>query len=328
MIAQEAGTKRILLVGHTGSHNRGCEALVRTSVDVVRQFSPGVAFTLASTFPEHDAPLRDIEDLAIIPATCRTPAIYGDVATADERRGATSRAPLAKRAIRALLPYGVVSRVQTRRARGMPASVERPRPTAEAEFGSVRHLRRAILSSDVVVSIGGDLFIEDYGPPIHALESVEYAQFLGVRTCVWGASIWPLKTPWIERRVTQMLERCVLLTVRDVQTLEYLTRLGAAANARLVADGAFLMPAKRTQRSLLPWVQRPRHVVGLNVSPLLLHFTSSERHRSVLSELKAFAYHLIDDLGVVSFSSPTMPCRAPRNSTSCMNWLCFWIGRR
>jgi polysaccharide pyruvyl transferase WcaK-like protein len=96
-----------------------------------------------------------------------------------------------------------------------------------------------------VISVGGDLFIEDYGPPVLAMEQVEYAQMLGVPTIIWGASIWPIRERWIEDRLGAMLHACELVSVRDEPTVEYLRSLGLKDNVFLCADGAFLMEPRQ-----------------------------------------------------------------------------------
>ena len=70
------GSPHFLLIGHEGSHNRGCEALVRTTVDILRREFPESYVTVASMYPEHDVPLLDIERLHVIPGVCRIPSFY------------------------------------------------------------------------------------------------------------------------------------------------------------------------------------------------------------------------------------------------------------
>ena len=55
-----------LLVGHEGSHNKGCEALVRSAVDILRNEFPNSVITVASMYPEHDVALYDIKNLEVI----------------------------------------------------------------------------------------------------------------------------------------------------------------------------------------------------------------------------------------------------------------------
>ena len=46
--------KNILLIGHGGFYNRGCEAIVRGTVAILRQFLPDAHITLISGTPDMD----------------------------------------------------------------------------------------------------------------------------------------------------------------------------------------------------------------------------------------------------------------------------------
>jgi len=297
-----------LLIGHDGSHNRGCEALVRTAVSVLRDEFPESFVTLASMYPEHDVPLLDIERLEVIPGVSQNPDLYEPVTPSEVRFVSRSKyRQLPYRLAKTMLPHGLVTRVKRMR--------KHPRPNTEDGFKQVRHLRRHMLSATAVISIGGDLFIEDYGPPIYAMESVEYAQFLGCKTIVWGASIWPLKTAWIQERVRVMLEQCALVTVRDDSSLEYLSSLGIMANVARVADGAFLMPPRSSDRTRLHWSLPPSSVVGFNGSGLLRFFLTSEKYRQVLLAIIGFLRGVIDkqNCGVVLVPHDAYPGERERD---------------
>lgn len=47
-------TKRILLYGHGGAYNHGAEAIIKTTMDGIRQIEPNVEFLLSTHFPEQD----------------------------------------------------------------------------------------------------------------------------------------------------------------------------------------------------------------------------------------------------------------------------------
>lgn len=290
--------EHFLLVGHQGSHNRGCEALVRTAIDVLRRNSPDSLIAVASMYPEHDVPLLDVEQVRIIPGITRLPRLHCPGSQIEERpRASPRRRGWIRRLTRGTLPYGLVTWLRRRRREKNQSGPIQRRPEEESGFTSVLHLKKAMLDADIVISIGGDLFIEDYGPPIYALESLEFAQFLERKTVVWGASIWQLKTKWIEERMKLMLDRCNLVTVRDSQSVEYLHSLGVINNVTQVADGAFLLAPKCSARAALPWRDRPSCVVGFNGSHLLTHFLPSERCQGAITGIVAFLRDIIDTQG-------------------------------
>lgn len=297
-----------LLIGHEGSHNRGCEALVRTTVSILKEEFPESYFTVASMYPEHDVPLLDIERLQVIPGISRIPDLY-ETETPSEGCPTSSFKfrPSLYRFANVILPHALVNRVKP--------MFKHPRPNTEDGFKHVRHLKRTMLSATAVISIGGDLFIEDYGPPIYALESVEYAQFLGCKTIVWGASIWPLKTPWVQDRVKAMLQHSDLVTVRDDTSLEYLSSLGITANVAKVADGAFLMPPRLSERARVHWSLHPSSVVGFNGSRLLHHYLARPKSRQVTVAIIDFLRGIIDNqnYGVVLVPHDAYPAVPERD---------------
>lgn len=293
----EEGKPRFLLVGHQGSNNRGCEALVRTTVDILRHEFAECQITLASMHPENDLALTDIENLEIIPGVCSTPYFYEAIkpVAVSSLMSLTQSSSLLRKIVMNILPYGLVNKIRGLRKSQLSTGQRAiPRPLTENGFRMVRHLKQSMMVADVVISIGGDLYIEDYGPPLYALELLEYAQFLGRKSMVWGASIWPLHTEWVQERVAEMLRKCDLVTVRDEQSEIYLNSLGISSNVKRVADGAFIMPAQLSSRVRVPWVTRPNLVIGLNASNLLSHYLSSDQLPQALAALLGFIRMLID----------------------------------
>ena len=273
--------RHFLLVGHVGSHNRGCEALVRTTVQILRSVYEDAHITLASGNPERDDVLLDISDLQIIPdKTCFPQASPPMQARLSLRR-----------ILKGLLPYALVTRHRQRS--GATAKPVLPRKEMSPAYEHVALLKPAMIEADLVISIGGDMFIEEWGPPLLHIETLEYAQQLGRHTMLWGASVWPLKTPWIEDRLRRMLLRCDLITVRDETTHRYLSSLVPGKRIDLVADGAFLMQPTRTAGVNLPW-PADSPTLAFNGSPLLTHYLGAERAHAVVALFVQFLRQGID----------------------------------
>jgi polysaccharide pyruvyl transferase WcaK-like protein len=247
-------------------------------------------------YPDRDLPLLDIERVQIIHDTTCLPAIdQPSRRSEDELTSSTRTMRSMRRLVKAILPFGLVTNLTEFRRPRVESDIIEPRPTTEDGFNHIRHLKQTILASDAVIAIGGDTFIDDYGPPIHNLELVEYAQFLGVKTVVWGASIWPFKTTGIEARVKQMLERCSLVTARDSMTLDYLRKLGVTGNTALVADSAFLLPAIPSSKVDLSWTRRSQQLVGFNGSPLAGCYLPPAQYQSAVDTIVAFLRGLVDE---------------------------------
>ena len=51
---------KILLFYHSGSYNRGCEAIIRTAVSEIKKVFPKAVMDLASYYPETDEVLKPL----------------------------------------------------------------------------------------------------------------------------------------------------------------------------------------------------------------------------------------------------------------------------
>lgn len=272
-----------VLVGHEGCHNRGCEALVRTAIDVLREQWPNASFSVVSSYPEHDAPLAKLDNVLVFPAT----GVLASLLTASPHESRLHRARrLAGRAVGAICPA---------LARRITRPHPEPRPVREEQFARTQHLKSLFESATAVISVGGDIFIEDYGPPLLGLEQVELAQYLGIQTIIWGASIWPLKTDWVEERTRAMLAGCALVTVRDESSARYLESLGIRDNVALVADGALLMAPDRASGNVIEIPDNASWLIGLNGSSLMSSYLCRHDCGRVLQEMKAFFDKVLSD---------------------------------
>lgn len=261
-----------VIVGHEGCHNRGCEALVRTIVMVLSRQWPQASFSVVSSFPEHDAPLMEFERLDVFPAVgVLSPLLQG-----------TPRRSLATKVLSRVNRFAkLCSLAQAQR------SAPEPCPVKEEDFRRTRQLEELYKSATAVIATGGDTFIEDYGPPYMAMEQIEFAQFLKIPTIIWGASIWPLKTHWIEERIRAMLAKCTLVSVRDDATVQYLSGLGISHNVVKVADGAFLMPAKKREPDRFLGAVKGKLLVGFNGSSLISNYLAQNECRRVIGDMAA-----------------------------------------
>ena len=260
-----ASAPHFVLVGHVGSQNRGCEALVRTTVGILSEEWPEARFTLASWYPEQDGPLASIANLEIMPGF----------------EWPVSRGPLAKRIGRKL---------------GRMLGVT-PRKPASGTFPRTRFLRETFQSADLVISIGGDNYTEYYGPPFYFMELLEHAHALGKKTVIWGASIGPFDDRGVRSHMTALLQDTGLITIRDEWTAQYLDGMGIRGPKIVrVADTAFLMPPRKSERVRLP--ASPHPLVGFNGSGILHRYVSGKRGTGVIAELVAFLQLLVDQDGV------------------------------
>ena len=149
-------TVRIHLVGHGGFYNRGCEAIVRGTVEIVKRYIPNSEISLSSLSPEADSRLVKLKGIEIEKVVS---AIHG--------KKKPSLGWLWQTVDRRILSFN------------MPFYDYIQRPYYR--------------DSDIVMSIGGDNFTDDYSGPDGHFRSIVNAKKAGAKTVMWGASIGPFK---------------------------------------------------------------------------------------------------------------------------------------
>ena len=122
---------------------------------------------------------------------------------------------------------------------------------------------------DVVISVGGDNFSDDYGGPGRYFEALALAKKAGAKTVIWGASIGPFRDEQAAQGWAQLMKQVDLITVREKLTLAYLGALGVADNVRPVADPAFVMPACAPDALVTTLGSRGNITVGIGMSDLV-----------------------------------------------------------
>jgi polysaccharide pyruvyl transferase WcaK-like protein len=144
-------TTEILFTGHGGVVNRGCEAILRSSIDIIGRYVAAPKYTLLSRYPETDITALKGE--------------YPAMAIRPLRPGARSR----------FSPKRVVNALGRR-------ILQNP------DLISMIN-REDLGDKDAVLHIGGDNFTG--GRLGHWFEEFDHARASGARTVIWGASIGP-----------------------------------------------------------------------------------------------------------------------------------------
>lgn len=227
---------KIYLTGQNNFGNRGCEALVRSTVDLVRSRYPDAQF-LVPTFNG-----------------ARDGAQWPEAAVSGVR---FVQAPVTPRR------FVNWSRVCSR----LPLLTGLPWP----RFGGQEAFVADMQSCDMVLSIGGDNYSLDYDLGSLALfvAIAEAAIALGKPVLLWGASVGPFTAiPGVERHMARHLQRLRAVTVRESHSLRYLAAIGVERNVQQVADSAFLLQRQTFEASAF-WPSGKGKVLGFNMSPLV-----------------------------------------------------------
>lgn len=258
---------KFFFAGHTTFGNRGCEALIRSTVGLIRQRQPQARFVVPSSAIELD------------------------------RRQWPQAADNGVEFVQAP-PFPASIKWWNRAVRLLPP-VERsvvPRHSLPPALLDV------LSGCDGMIMSGGDVISLDYG--LASLYDwtgyVDNARRLGKPALLWAASVGPFKKkPHVEQHMVGHLRSYASLSVRESATHAYLAGLGI--DARLVADPAFTMqPEVFDHEPLMP--AGAGGVLGFNVSPLIRGYRDTEASRQALdAEIVAFIGEVLKrtDLGVL-----------------------------
>lgn len=223
---------RFLLVGNGSYANRGCEAIVRGTVEVLSGRFPGSSFIVSS---------------------------QGETAAQDAKSETDARIEHRPHVHQELPKFSAAwwrYRVLHRRSTGWRQVVFR------AEY-------EAMQCSSCALQAGGDNYTLDYGRPELHMHLDEALWATAKPVVLWGASVGPFSDdPAFEATMREHLGRFSLVLARETETLSYLESIGLTDNVRLVADPAFLMkPAKPDVPDEVMRIldEQP---IGINLSPL------------------------------------------------------------
>lgn len=260
---------KIYLTGQNNFGNRGCEALVRSTVDIVRRQFPEAQFRVPSLRPDLDGrqwPEAGAQGVQFV----------------------------------ALPPIGRRFVHWNRVASRWPGLAAWRWPALARDDV----LRAELAACDAVLSIGGDNYSLDYdlGSLAYFVAVAEAARGYGKPVLLWGASVGPFdRMPAVERHMAAHLQRLSAVTVRESHTQRYLAGLGVQAHVHAVADSAFLLqPAPWDLAAHLP--DTPGGLLGLNLSPLIDQVRRRHGARTgVLDEASRWLRDLLasSDLGVL-----------------------------
>lgn len=230
---------RFLLVGQPNLMNRGCEALTMCSANIIENAVGDCQFEATSNNIDFDS--KDMHNWP----TC------------------VQFVPMSRRRSLYTIAMGLARRLRL------------IRPASPHEYWA-RNIHKYFARTDVVVSIGGDLFSESYGPhqAFETLGHLVYAHRLGKRTVIWAASIGPFHNQELLDYAKETFKTVDLITVRERHTLEYMHSLGIRKNVRLVADPAFILKRRSTERTRLPIFQSKNPLIGIGISDGIYQFSA------------------------------------------------------
>jgi colanic acid/amylovoran biosynthesis protein len=259
--------KRFYLSGHSTFSNRGCEAIVRSTVQLLReQFDDIEVFVPSSNIARDKVQWREAQTLGVRFVPAYLPSI--------NRYWVHLQA----------LPIPFLKRA------GWP-------------FPIPKQLRQVLSDVDCVLSVGGDNYTLDYLLPSLLMGIDGCAMDLGKPVVLWGASIGPFeKAPEFIPVIRRHLERMTFIAARESETIEYLSKLGVTSRVIRSSDPAFaLIPEPVDTKAFWP-KDVGRGVLGFNISPLILRYSQTTKPVGKwLDNITVFVRHAVieEKLGVL-----------------------------
>jgi len=230
-----------ILAGNGPYDNRGCEAIVRGTVKILRSYFNNPEFLVLSHYRTDDQfknqklkePDRDILHKKVL-------RLYNFLPSRFLQKIGLSLLPHQLRSgivYQELIPY-------------------------------LRHCK-------AVLAVGGDNYSLNYGKPTLFTDLDNLVLSAKKPIIIWGASIGPFsQIPRYERYMKKHLKRISGIFARESATIEYLARIGITNNVYRVADPAFLLEPLQPSPSKFD-NQISEGAIGINLSPLMAEYTTS-----------------------------------------------------
>lgn len=242
---------KIYLAGQNNFGNRGCEALVRSTHDLIKAKYPK-AKLLVPTFDEKADKKQ-----------------WTDVSGESIEFVDTFQTP------KELLIWNKIVK-----------KIPFLRRVWEPSYLLPTKISNQLNNVDAVLMIGGDVISLEYGLPslYQWSKLLDKASSRGIPTMLWAASVGPFDSDKIvEKHMIKHLKKYSAITVRESESFEYLKSLDIP-NVTFVADPAFVMkPEPLSLDTILP-KQRGDGTLGFNVSPLIAKFRKSESDSQKMRE--------------------------------------------
>lgn len=255
--------KRFYLSGQRTFRNRGCEAIVRSTVALLKDQFGEVEVLVPSIDIERDS------------AQWKDAAGHG------------------VQLVRAYLPPPTRYWVQLQ---SLPLPLIK---RAGWPFPMPRWLRQQLESVDAVLAVGGDNYSLDYRIPTPIMSVDGWAMDMGKPVMLWGASVGPFeREPEFVEPVTRHLARMHFVAAGESMSHDYLIHKLGLRNVIRMAEPSFMLGKEAVD--LKPfWPSGAGHVLGLNVSRMIERH--KRKDKDLLAELATFIRHAVKEyeLGVL-----------------------------
>ncbi len=235
----ERNDNLFILAGNGPYENRGCEAITRGTVKMLKEFYEDPSFVAISHF-QSDGQFQVQRDLET------DPSIRHFHSTRPQRR--FDREWWNQRIKRFIAP-------------------------TKAKEDLYREMLPFLPKTKAVFSVGGDNYSLDYGVPKLFTDLDDVVLGKEKPLIIWGASVGPFsKMPEYEKFMAEHLKSVTAIFARETRTIEYLDSIGVRDNVSLMVDPAFFMEAVEPPDDQKPCILPG--TIGLNLSPLMAGYVT------------------------------------------------------
>jgi colanic acid/amylovoran biosynthesis protein len=252
--------KRFYLSGQRTFDNRGCEAIVRSTVGLLRE------------------QFGDVEVLVPSLDIASDSAQWSEAGASGVRFVRTYLPPQSRYWVHLQrLPLPVLKRT------GWP-------------FPMPSWLKKQLASVDVVLAVGGDNYSLDYRIPSPIMALDRFAMDMGKPVILWGGSVGPFdREPAFVAPVTRHLSRMHYVAARESVSHAYLTDTLGLSNVIRMADPAFMLTPQAVDLKSF-WPTGNGSVLGVNVSDLIERYRHPDQ--DLRAEVADFIRRVVTEHGM------------------------------
>ncbi|MFH1897590.1 MAG: polysaccharide pyruvyl transferase family protein [Candidatus Desantisbacteria bacterium] len=254
---KDCNSPLFVLAGNGPYDNRGCEAIVRGTVEILREYFNDPRFVVASVFHDRNQ----------FHSQC-----FGETNNAITHISINT----AKR-------YNFTWQLR---------QINRILHLQNIAFYPYKNMDLPVKEAIAVLSIGGDNYSLSYSKPDLYLALDDFVLKRNSPLIIWGASVGPFdKDPDFEAKIIPHLKNINGIFARESLTVEYLAERGVIDNVYRVADPAVLMKPIKPKDDKIPF-QILKESIGINLSPLMARYVTNGN----MDELKATASEFISKI--------------------------------
>jgi len=241
-----------ILAGNGPYDNRGCEAIVRGTVKILRHYYKDPSFLCVSNFQNEDQLKKqslEEKDNSIIHKKTN-------------------------RAYRKFDFYWFLNK-----------TLKNTFPQIN-KYIIYKEMLPYIENANAILSVGGDNYSLDYGIPKLFTDLDDIVLKKRKPLIIWGASIGPFnRDPQYEYYMRDHLNKVNTIFARESVTVDYLKGIGVSKNVYRVADPAFLMDPIKPARNE---IDIEKESMGLNFSPLMAKYITAGNENECIKIVSKF----------------------------------------